>query len=409
MVVALLYFALLLLSGAKMRASLEVRVVGTLYLALFFWVLSRTGMQGGQDISILVSVVLLLFHAFIGGLFFARISRGLKLDFMDLILVLQVVITLQAALIILYFVSWEFRELTLAFIPPEGNIDYRENLFQSRGLTHGSGARLSLIQSFGLMFTAYLVCIAKRRRGQLLYFVVSFPVIFASIFLTGRTGLLMVPVTLCFIAAVVLIRLKLQWSLLKFCVLIPMAMLGLYLALRFGYQHVLGGFTTVSGEDGFDRLVRWVTSEFINDGQLRSRTAMLLQSHWFLPTEWHVLLFGDPSTWSLNRISSDAGFVRMWFGYGIIGMLIAYSLFIAMFLFSVLGVRGIEAKLMIGMLGTFLMAAEVKEPFLMDLNVNVFLVLMFAYVVSAAKPDWRQSPWRMTDGARIEIESTKLA
>lgn len=385
---AWVYLALLFLTKKSIAAPIELVTIGLLYFLYLAWVLAISAVYGFADISVLVSTVLLFLHAFVGGIFFAVIFKKMNFTFRQVILVVQVVIVAQAFFILLYFISWDFREFTFAYIPEGGNIDHRENLFRSRGLTHGSSATLSLIQSMGFLFTAYLVATVHYRSKQFIYLVLSFGLIFLSVFLTGRTGLLMIPVAIFYLFALLVLRQRISKNSVYFVLGVPVAAALLFVLLRLGYQYVLGGFSTAWGEDGFDRLIRWVVGEFFgSDGQVQSRTMQILSSHWFFPEAWHLFFFGDPTTWSLNRIPSDIGIVRLWHGVGLVGMLMLYALFVLVFLMSILKARGTEAKLMLAMLAVFLFIAEAKEPFLSNLNVNVFIILIFCYLMVSDRAD----------------------
>lgn len=379
---ALMYLGLLFLTRRSVPAHIEFLVIGLLYSVIIAWTSFISALYGFTDISVLASMIILFLHAFVGGLFFAIVFKKMNLNFRQVILLVQAVLVVQSLFIVLYFISWDFREFTFAYIPEHGNIDHRENLFRSRGLAHGSSATLSLIQSMGFLFTAYLISTVRYRSKEFIYLILSFGVIFLSVFLTGRTGLLMMPIAILYLFALLILKRKLNKNSLYFIFVLPLAMAVLFVMMRLGYQYILGGFSTAWGEDGFDRLIRWVSQEFISsEGQVQSRTMQILFSHWFLPDTWHLFFFGDPTTWSLNRIPSDIGIVRLWHSVGLIGMFMIYGLFVLVFLMSILKARGIETKLMLTMLSVFLFITELKEPFLTNLRVNAFFILIFCYLV----------------------------
>ena len=377
------YLALIFFTKRHIQLPFEFFIIAVVYSTTIAWVILISALYNFSDISVLFSIALLFFSAFLGGLFFALILKKMEFKFYQVIQVVQLVIVFQAFFIVLYFISWDFREFTFAYIPETGRIDHRENLFRSRGLTGGASATLSLKQSLGLLFTIYLISGVRWRSKQFVYLLLSFGLIFWSVILTGRTGLLMIPIVFLYVLVLLLLRQKLSKNLIFFVLGLPVISFLSFAFLRLGYEYILGGFTTPWSEDGFDLLIRWVSSEFINsEGLIRSRTAQaLMSSHWFLPEDGLVLFFGDPTTWLVNRIPSDIGIVRLWHSVGLIGMLLIYCLFALVFLISILKARGIEARVFLFMLAFFLFATEMKEPFLTNVSVNSFFIMIFCYLV----------------------------
>lgn len=388
---AIAYMLVFLINRTRVILPFDFVIVGVAYGAYLSWVLMSSSIYGFSDITILAFTLFLLFHAFLGGVFFAIFFKKMAFSFYQFIFFLQIIIVLQAFFIILYFVSWDFREFTFTYIPETGNVDHKENLFRSRGLTNGVSATLSLVQSIGLLFTAYLVSQVSYKSKKFIYLLVTFGLIFLSVFLTGRTGLLMLPVVLIYLLTLLLVKERFSKNTIYFLLGLPVVFVLMFIMLKTGYQYILGGFTTQWGEDGFSRLVRWVTSEFVSsDGQIQSRTAQILMSHWFTPDSLKSFLFGDPTTWNLDRIPSDIGIVRLLHGVGLIGMLLFYVLFSLIFLISVIRARGYEAKLLIIFLAIFLFMAEFKEPFLTKLQINAFIMLIFCFLVLSRDATFRR-------------------
>ncbi|MFW5700191.1 MAG: hypothetical protein ACOCWM_00750 [Cyclobacteriaceae bacterium] len=352
-----------------------------LYFVLLSWIAFITFVYDLKDITILTGILLMFAHSFIGGYFFAMLFNRFEYDFRSVILFIQVAITIQAVFIIIYFLSWDFREFTFSYIPETGNIDYRENLFQSRGLTHSSGAALSVLQSLGVLFTSYLLSTVSFKSKQFLYLSLSFGLLCISIFLTGRTGFLMLPLVGVYFFMLMVFKLKIPKNVGFFILIAPLMLLVSYFTFRYVYNNFFGGITTAGGEDILSRVFRWYIEEFYSDGRLQSKTFTFLTStHLFFPEDNSVLLFGDPTTWSLNRIRSDIGLVRMWHGIGLLGIILYYSFIIALFMQMILSSRGFNEKLMLSLLLLFLFIIEFKEPFMFSVSVNAFFILIFSYM-----------------------------
>lgn len=352
-------------------------LVGFFYFLLLLWVVFTTGVYGFLDDALLTGTLLILIQGVTGASLFSFLFYKVGLTFRDIIFLIQSAISIQAIFIVLYFISWDFREFAFHFIPESGNINYRENLFRSRGLMNSSGSTLSLMQSFGLLFTAYLIVTVKTYRKEFWYYVFSFGLIFLSIFLTGRSGLLMLPVAIFYMFFLNVANLSINKKSLVFVIMIPIVLGVSYFILRLGYQLILGGFETSWGGDGFQQLTNWVLNEFISsDGQIQSRTAQILANHWIFPENFLLTVFGDPTTWNVNRISSDIGYIRILHGLGLVGLLIFYLFFAVLFFVSVKSTKGLEAKVMISFFGLFLFVLEAKEPFLLNLKIGSFVVLI---------------------------------
>jgi hypothetical protein len=347
-----------------------------------------SGLEGFSDLSILNSALLLIFHCFLGGIFFSFLLKYYRVDFRGLVFLLQVVIVYQAIFILIYFVSWDFRDFTFLYIPEGDSIAHQSNLFRSRGLTHAASATLSIVQSFGLLFTAFLVATTNYKSKQNIYFLLSFSLVLCSVILTGRTGLLMIPIVVMYLLYSIFIDFKIRKNSLLFISILPSALALICLVVWLGYKYILGGFETSWGEDGIDRLIRWVSEEFISpDGNIQSKTFDALTAHWFLPSSWGVLFFGDATTWNLNRIYSDVGVIRRLHGTGLVGLITLYLIYIFIFGICILNASGSEAKMMLLSLCIFLFITELKEPFLTKLDISCFIMLFFSYLVINRKID----------------------
>jgi len=91
-------------------------------------------------------------------------------------------------------------------------------------------------------------------------------------------------------------------------------------------------------------------------------------------------VFGDPATWDLHRVPSDIGPIRLLFGSGVLGTVLFYMSFIVLFFSLVQSIDGYREKLFLGLLCVFLLVTEFKEPFLMKVNVNSYLFILFFYL-----------------------------
>jgi len=270
--IAFCYLALKIIFKPGITISRSGLLVLLIFVIFGYWVLLISVFYGLQDSTMLTSVILMVIHSFLGGWFFSVLFKKFEFDFRHVIFLFQTVITIQAVFILIYFVSWSFREFTFKYIPVTGNIDYQENLFQSRGLTHSSGAMLSVLQSIGVLFTAYLLATVNHRSKEFIYLLFSFCLLCLSILITGRTGLLMLPLVFIYFIVLLILHRGIQKNITFFALLTPPFLVISFLIFRYLYSNLWGGISTGSGEDILDRVIRWYTDEFFSEGRMRSRT-----------------------------------------------------------------------------------------------------------------------------------------
>jgi len=230
------------------------------------------------------------------------------------------------------------------------------------------------------LFTAYLFSLPGKSKAEVAYLLVSFMMIVASVMLTGRTGFLMLPV----VAGYFLLNgLKDPASLKRtglFLLFIPVAIFLGYLILMYGSTVFPGNEAYAIGGDRFNQLMGWIKSEVsVSSGGLESTTLNILKGQWFFPQDARMVLIGDPATWEVHRIRSDIGWIRLLFGGGIIGSVLFYGAYVAMFLSLYQGSAEYRQKILIALLFAFLLLGEFKEPFLMKVDVNSYLFILFLY------------------------------
>ena len=131
----------------------------------------------------------------------------------------------------------------------------------------------------------------------------------------------------------------------------------------------------------FNTVLNWVSNEInFNNGSIEVKTLTILSSHWFIPSDIKTLLFGNPLSFNEERISSDIGFIRILYGFGLIGSIIFYGFFIYTFLKMIQKLEKIEEKLIIIIFMILLFITEIKEPFLFKVSINSFILLLFLFI-----------------------------
>jgi hypothetical protein len=369
-----------LCSGARLSMDEDLVVVLSLFGLYAVWICWRTIVTGSDDFGLLTNATLLLVQVFPGAVLLGRAFARRQPELRDFVLLLQTIITVQAVLILLSFVSWDFRLLIMKLL--HAGTDQVEELqpFRVRGFTHGTGAKLSAFQAIGVLFSVYLLLEAQSARA-VTYLTLSIALLVGSIFLTGRTGFIMLPLCGLFVVLYASLRGRLPRGVIGATLLIPVCAIGGFIALKSWY---LSGSDVAASADAFARLSRWVLKEFMRYGDSASigssTVVTLLQNHWFLPDSNFTLLFGDPSTWELRRIHSDVGPVRMVFGAGLVGAVLLYSAVATLWMAAFRRAVRFADQLMLATLLVWLVLIELKEPMLIDPRYLslVALLLMFS-------------------------------
>lgn len=356
--------------------SSEFKIFTYLYLLLFLWIVISYGFNGFEDPYMIKKIIILFIKSILCSLIFVYIFLKFNISFKNLILYLQIIIFIQALFVIFYFFNIDFKNWTLDFIPASGNLDPRLD-FRSRGLMNGASATGSLMMSFGLIFTAYLAVVSEVKKRYFFYFSISFSLILISIFFIGRTGFLIVPFVGFYFLFIYIYKKEFRNNIKIF-----VGYIFTYLVIGFVFLSILMYLNLLSIDlTKFNTVLNWVTNEInFQNGSMEIKTLTILSSHWFVPDDIKTFLFGNPSSFDEERISSDIGFIRILYGFGIIGSILFYGFFIFVFLKMIQKLEKIEEKLIIIIFAILLFITEIKEPFLFKVSINSFILLLFLFI-----------------------------
>ena len=347
-----------------------------LYLLLLFWIVISYCFNGFEDPYMIKKITILFVKSILCSLIFVYIFLKFDISFKNLILYLQIIIFIQALFVILYFFSLDFKNWTLDFIPASGNLDPRVD-FRSRGLMNGASATGALMISLGLISTAYLVVVSELKKFNFFYLSISFLLILTAIFFIGRTGFLIVPFVGLYLLVLFIYKKEFRNNIKIFTTyLFGYLIIGLIFLLILSYLNLFS-----IDLKKFNTVLNWVTNEInFKNGSVEVKTLTILSSHWFIPDDIKTLLFGNPSSFDEERISSDIGFIRILYGFGLIGSIIFYGFFIYIFLKMIKKLNKIEEKLIIIILAILFIITEIKEPFLFKVSINSFILLLFLFI-----------------------------
>lgn len=362
----------------SLRVDNSLQIVFSIWVVLFLWIFVMSVSTMFKDMGLLTATTLLFFQVFVGSLFFGLWFYKERYSFRDLMRVIQVMMLIQGVFIIIYFFSMDFKMLTVRFIPEIGNLPALHP-FRSRGLTNGTGANLAAFQGTGMLITAYLI-LKEKSWKMTLFDVTALGILAGSVMLTGRTGAVILPYIVAFIAIYVVYNSRVSRKLLVSVILFPLTIFSGFLVVEMFYLNYLGG-----GTDTISALSRWAVgdiTQLLTTGESRT-IEVLVNRHLFFPDEPVLFLLGDPTTFSLNRIPSDIGFVRRLFGTGLIGLTLIYTLIAFILFLTVKKAPGITEKLFIIVLAFWVFSLELKEPMLTDYRLSAMYMILFCYLYIA--------------------------
>lgn len=341
------------------------------YVIVFAYILFNYYINNFEDITLVKKWIIFLLKSFIGVYLLLLILKAYKYSFMEMIYFLQIIIFIHASLMLIYFFNVDFKEWTLNFIPQTGgNIDHITS-YRSRGIVSSSGATLSLFQSFGLLFTVYLVSKEKLNWYLTNYFLISFIIILGSIVVSGRTGLVILPIILLYIILLYFKDLESSKKSIKFLLLL-LLLFTMFISLIYLLN------IKIVTLDSILFLKDWIGSEIkINNGEIQVSTLTILSNHWLFPNEPFSWFFGKTVTWEIDRIKTDIGYLRVLNALGILGFIFLYGFILWIFIETIKNLSDYRNKILVLVLCIFLLITEYKEPFLFKVELNMMILILY--------------------------------
>lgn len=301
-----------------------------------------------------------------------------KYSFEGILRQLGLVITLQSVIIIVVFFIPRLREIIDSFLVVT---DERQlSAYRMRGFSNGGGAGLSYVQSLGMLINGVLMIFDAKARRRYLF---SAILILISQLFIARTGLLfscMLLLSIFFQESFNRKSLRKLAGQVVIGTVLVIAIFKIFISLMSDQTRVV-----------FEQLVLTRAFEFYynyeESGSLETRSTNVLEKMYFLPDDDLGLLFGkglwdaagqNSSTVTFGRkVSSDVGFVRMIFAFGIILTIVYYSMFI--FFLKELYQSSSGKKIFFLLLVLLMLFAlgETKEPFLMRMSGTIKILIIF--------------------------------
>lgn len=324
----LLSFAAIFLAVFCTRGvSREYLHVSMFIVASYSWVLWVSLWNGKFDMDMQVNYLnafLVMFGAFGLSLILAqRFNAGSALFLVKSIYYAGVA---HAIIMIVAFFLPLAREVIYSFVVlGDTGQEFIENLYRAPGLTTGGGDSLSVIQSTALVFGIYHLVTLRNRVSSLalLLHLAFFILLVISVLLSARTGVVIFVLGLGLLGSMHF-GLMLRDGKFSRATLVKLGLLlGIFsLSLPALYVWVMNSEYSRLAMRAFELYIN-----FAEYGQLGTSSTEQLKNMYFLPDSEKHFLFGDGNfgrDTSLGIIPSDVGYVRVWFGGGIVGLVVFY-------------------------------------------------------------------------------------
>jgi hypothetical protein len=244
-----------------------------------------------------------------------------------LLLIAYSTVVMHGVIIVSQFAFPSLRDVTYSVLMDFEVLELNKQ-FRMPGLAGAGGAQVSAVQGLGFLIGVHLALV----RRQYLLFVWGNLILVASFVLTGRTGFVMVGITMLYGFTFILMGRKWRlatvngmagrsgnvWSVVVALSAIAIVSFGLALYAEDAWlkQAVDRTFATYF--------------QYAETGELQDRTVTLLGEQYVLPESIGHLLFGDARQFqNRGNYDSDIGYIRLLWGFGLFGLLghLAFYLF----------------------------------------------------------------------------------
>ena len=233
------------------------------------------------------------------------------------------IILLNSLLMFFQLFIPEFRLFLSTFLYNNVSEIHFQSLFRVGGLYLSGGALASVFQGLGLILLPFLY---RKNRINFIQTIVFFLIILISIIVTGRSGLLLIPLSILMFVKDSKLIIKLSFFLLFF--LISLFSSDIFIIIESLILKENNELLTFN----FERLLRFSTSS--NNSDIYATLNALFNKFSF-PSEIKTLLFGDINFSNLNSyVVSDMGWNLILYKFGLFGILFYYIPFLTILIIS---------------------------------------------------------------------------
>jgi hypothetical protein len=312
-------------SKEKMIPRIRMIVVPLTLIFLTFCYSTFANVFFNPDITKLDSAlrIIRIIITYLGCWVIARYLVTIQMDVLEIIFWSTV---FHGLIMLLQFVSIDFRDFSYQYTVDSRALLGARYEYSMAGLTNGGGAQLSVYQSFGSLIGIHLL--GTRKEGESwVWLACGLGATVVSIFLSGRSGLL----SLLLFGPIVALRntspLYIRTRFVKTAVIASLV------ALVASIFVLLGSFGDDESFDSVSAIALRSNDVFLLGGE-DSAYSELATAHLFLPDDLDTFIFGNPRLIAKDQngydrlLDSDIGYVRLLFGYGVLGSTLHYLFYI---------------------------------------------------------------------------------
>lgn len=304
-----------------------------------------------------------------------------------LLFVVYAAIVIHGMIIVLQFFYPSFRDLTYLILKDLQVLDYNKQ-FRMPGLAGAGGAQVSAVQGLGFLVGVHLVVIKRKY----VLFLIGNLLLVASFVLTGRTGFVLIGISGLYLFLSVLFWLNKKWGVPRvrlngriiFGVVIFVAvMIWTVPFLSSSYEN--NGIYRIAIDRTFETFFTYKETGYLTD-----RTLSALSKMFVFPDRADVFSIGDARLYNNTTgvYASDLGYIRLLWGYGLVGLIghVIYFLFMGFFVSRprVRQVMGIQNVIFALFFLTSIFILNIKEVFFFTRMIYplTIIVVMGLYWIS---------------------------
>lgn len=316
-------------------------------------------------------------------------KQGPQKTYRIVLLFVYLAVVVHGLIIVLQFFYPGFRELTYAILIDMQVLEANK-IFRMPGLAGAGGAQVAAVQGLGFFVGVHLAL----TRRKYLWYIVGNTVVVVSFLLTGRTGFIMVGISILYVITYLFFRQDKRvaepsrnqsLNRLAAVVLSVAVVAWTYSAISSAYEN--NKYLKIAIDRSFKTYF-----EYRETGEAADETLEALSKMIDIPQNNFILMFGNARLFDNTTLvyESDIGYIRLWWGYGLIGLMahIAFYLYMIRFILNP-GVEKIIGKENI-FFGLWFLASifilNYKEPFFfarMSYPISI-IVIMGIYGISSA-------------------------
>ncbi|MDO6776593.1 hypothetical protein Q4591_14650 [Shewanella sp. 3_MG-2023] len=375
-------FALLMIKK-EVKIATPIAMLLSLFMCFYFYNLLIIVLNGAIDTTYLVRSIR-IFLNILGGVSLVYLYVWhFKEEYIEkIVLYLFSILTIHGMIMLIQFVSADFREVVYSITEPEmleANMSFR-----MAGLTNSGAAGTSLIQFIPILMTPLIANVLKKGFFKQLFIIGAVIINVLAILVSGRTGLffslIFLPM-LCFwnfrLLSILTIKrdFLIKFLFVSFFILIASLY---YFQNSSSSSSSSSSLEVTSAEVALERTSREFEN-IVTPG--RRSTITILFDHIKIPSDTNQLLFGN-SIYERENSSSDIGFIRDLFGIGVIGVIISllFYIYVILEVFFRRSTCPLLAKFII-IFTLSLILAHAKEPFLFTRYFLTVTVVLFASLI----------------------------